>query len=387
MSNRFPLIGATEFASDTYRPEWLVKGCFVRHEPAVIAGPSKSLKTSLLVDLAVSLASATPFLGKFEVPHARTVALLSGESGRSTLAETAARVCAARNVQLADLEGRFHVGLHLPTLSDELAMKDFADALLEVGGAEVVIIDPLYLCLGDVDAKNLFAVGAALRTANDALSRQGSMLILAHHANKGLAVGGPMELRHLSHTGLEQFARQIGLLNRRSPYRQDGQHRLWLRLGGSAGHGGLWALDVEEGVNAEEFGRREWRVRVETAEAAESDDLTAGDRAKHARAGREMHATRQAVLEVIDAAKAAGEDGASFSAIRDACPAFKTKALREFLREMIESGQLKRKAFVKRFGQGAKRKLIGYTHGDGPGWPEDEWRQGLPPLDPLAFVG
>src|SRR4051812_16710172 len=77
---RFELLDSAEFATGNYQPEWLVEGVLVRGQPAVVAGPSKCMKTSALVDLAVSLATGTPFLGRFDVPRPERVALVSGES-------------------------------------------------------------------------------------------------------------------------------------------------------------------------------------------------------------------------------------------------------------------------------------------------------------------
>src|SRR5262245_10097736 len=74
---------------------WLVEGILVAGQPGVLGGPKKALKSSLAVDLAISIGTGTPFLGRFAVPRRRRVALFSGESSRATLQDTARRVCAA----------------------------------------------------------------------------------------------------------------------------------------------------------------------------------------------------------------------------------------------------------------------------------------------------
>ena len=47
-------------------------------------------------------------------------------------------------------------------------------------------------------------------------------------------------------SGIGEWARQWLLLQRRCPYQSDGNHELWMRCGGSAGHAGLYAVDIRD---------------------------------------------------------------------------------------------------------------------------------------------
>ena len=57
--------------------------------------PQGKLKTSLIVDLAISIGTGKPFLGEFAGDNAMRVAVLSGEGGGAAQ-ETAARLCSKR---------------------------------------------------------------------------------------------------------------------------------------------------------------------------------------------------------------------------------------------------------------------------------------------------
>ena len=79
----------------------------------------------------------------------------------------------------------------------------------------------------------------------------------------------PAELEDIAWAGFPEWARQWLLLSRRRKYdpEQGGHHELWLNVGGSAGHSGLWGVNIEEGMRQDEGGRR-WNVDVLKASQA-----------------------------------------------------------------------------------------------------------------------
>jgi hypothetical protein len=179
------VITSADFAAASFQRDWLVRGMLVRDEPIILGGPKKSLKTSFTVDLAISLGSATPFLGKWTVRERVTVLVLSGESGLATLQETARRVCQARDISLADCHVLWYD--RLPRLGSPQDL-DVLSEFISRQSVGVVIIDPLYLCLLhaglNLSAANLFDVGPLLLAVSRVCRDAGATPILVHHARK-----------------------------------------------------------------------------------------------------------------------------------------------------------------------------------------------------------
>jgi replicative DNA helicase len=265
---RWEAIDSKAFASRDYRPNWLVKGALVDRQPCVIGGPQKSLKTTIgVVDLGISLASATPWLGKFDVPVQRRTCIVSGESGPWTLQETARRICKARGLILQDLGNQLFWQFRLPQLSIPEQLTAMRDGLKRDEIA-VAIIDPLYLSLlngnSDLAASNLYDIGPLLLRVAETCLAVNATPILLHHTTKPSAKKlEPLDLTDLAFSGVSEFARQWVLLSRREPHEGgSGQHALWLVLGGSCGHGGHYAVNVNEGQLSDDFSGRTWEICV-----------------------------------------------------------------------------------------------------------------------------
>lgn len=259
----FRRITCHELATGDYSLDYLIDGMLVDLQPMIVAGPKKALKTSVLVDLGLSLATGGHFLGYFRILRCCRVAMMSGESGLATLQETARRICHAAGRELADVNGLIFSD-QLPHLGDAAHLHGLKE-FLKGDEIEVLILDPAYLCLdSDGNEGNLFLMGARLRTISELCAECGCTLILAHHTKKNLSDPyGVPELDGIAWSGFSEFARQWLLLGRREQYQPGtGTHRLWLAAGGSAGHGGLWGLNVDEGIQP----NRHWNVEVLKAE-------------------------------------------------------------------------------------------------------------------------
>jgi hypothetical protein len=315
---RLHILSAEEFARANYRMHFHCRRVLVAGQPMLVGGPEKSLKTTILADLAISLGAGRMFLGEFDIPQRVNVGLLSGESGGYTLQETAKRICKSKGITLESTNT--HWCMQLPQLSQP------ADLMLLVREVErlkldVAIVDPAYLCLlddGNADAAgNHFRIGPILKRFSDALTSIGCTPILSQHATKSAGrTYEPLELQDLAFAGFREYARQWILVNRREKFDPDaGLHKLWLTIGGSAGHSGIYGLDADVGVMDDDFRGREWEVQV-----SRQGDLLNSESSNRSAKRREDEQRQQEVYrDQIIAMMRTTPSGNTMSATREAC--------------------------------------------------------------------
>jgi hypothetical protein len=367
---RFQAIDSATLDSTGYRPSWLVRQLLVASQPAVMGGPLKCMKTSLSVDLAVSLSSATPFLSHFAVCRKVRTVILSGESGPFALQDTARRVCRERGITLAHCD--LHWCFKLPKLASAMDLIELRDGLKWVQ-AEVCILDPLYLSLlsgDDADASsasNLYATGPLLLAAAEACLSVGVTPAVCHHFRRSIpAPPATPELTWLCHSGIAEFARHWLLLSRREEFKPGtGIHRLWLTAGGSIGHTGLYGVDIDEGQLAEDFTGRTWKVTVKTGSELRRE--TEEQRQAESERRREQKDGEIAVKVLNALDQLAGEDGiAVFSKVR-ALARINGETMNRIVRRLSEEGTIQEVRTMTSVGgnRKGKRDARGLKRGNG----------------------
>jgi replicative DNA helicase len=334
-----------EFAQAEFKLDWLIPKVLVAGQPCIVGGPSKTLKTSIMIDLAVSLGAGSParFLGKFAVgKEGIRVGFISGESGGATIKEIFRRVCAVRGTDLQSCN--VYPEFRLPKLSQNQELQHLTSQIRH-HELKVIIIDPIYLSLlaGNQHAKaaNLFDMGPLLKNITESCLEAGATPILVHHTTKRLPPANnnglfePIDLEDLAMSGFSEFARQWMLINRRNRYLDgSGKHELYVRMGGSAGFNNLWAVNINEGKLDEDFNGRKWTIMVSDQEKLREIE------AEQHRARRELKKLEQEqdMKKQLLAALATFPNGETGTALKEAAGLSKNTQVMHLLNQMVREG-------------------------------------------------
>jgi len=258
------VVTSADLDAATFNTEYFVPYLLAKSEPAIVAAPQKSLKTSLMgADLLLSIAFGDRFAGYFEAGAPHRVLFMSGESGFSTLQETARRICASKGRELRDATNMLW-SEQLPQFGSVAHIEETRRVIRD-NGVQLLAIDPCYLSMPGADAGNLFIQGGMMRDMAFMVREENCSLLLIHHTKNvpPQRAHEPLELSDIAWAGFQEFARQWFLINRRKPYDPDsnGEHYLWLNVGSSAGHGGLWGVNIIEGRRSASTARF-WDISV-----------------------------------------------------------------------------------------------------------------------------
>jgi hypothetical protein len=263
-----------ELLEDQTPLDWLIEEVCVIGQPILLGGASKSLKTSLATDLAISLATGGLFCGTFAARQCG-VLFISAESGKAALRETCRRILAAKELTAWEEDIPLHWCFQSPQLANASHLGGLERKLEELRPG-VLLLDPAYLIIlgGLRDGQsNLAAVGACMSNVQQLCEQYGCTLIVLHHCLKTVArqiqTFTPLQLSDMHGAGFAEFTRQWILLTRVSPFiPRKYCHELHMSVGGSAGHSGEWQIFVDEGGEvANPLHDRVWKVSVASTDS------------------------------------------------------------------------------------------------------------------------
>lgn len=302
LSSALPI---SQFVQRDYKVEYLIPYVMVAGQPGVISARSKSLKTSIALDAHVSMATATRFLGYWEVPEPVRSGILTAESGEATIKETLLRIARGRGLDAA--QSGMMDNCIVETKSPQLRQRIWLDEIkrfIETYGLRCLTIDPTYLALAGIDQNSLAAMAEALAPLNRIISTTGCSINMVHHNRKVTEnrYGCPT-LDEITGSGFAQWARYWILLCKRREWNADtGEHDLWLVTGGSAGFGSTKWVHVREG-QPKDPGGRIWQVTVESAAEGERKEKASREQQRAQGKAEQREADKGALKRALSSCK------------------------------------------------------------------------------------
>lgn len=272
--------------------QWLIQEVWPVDCYGAVVAPPKAGKSWLLLDMAVSVATGTPFLGHYPVEEPRKVMYYWCEGSKRGLRRRLRSILQSKGLTSADLHG-LHFRLAAPNLLDDRSASPDALATVQADilaeRPDLVILDPLFLSLPGIDMSSVTVVGGILNQLQRPVQEVGGALVVAHHTNRGQGAG----MARSSGAGLMEWARNVWMMDATD---QPGQPP------------GASMKRVKVDLNGGELDPHTWGYTIRT-ESADVLDLTSELRYEVTEVGRETAGARAvdegsakgAILKALDA--------------------------------------------------------------------------------------
>lgn len=178
-------VRASELEVKPIEQSWLIEWLWGEECVGFIAGHPKSHKSWLSLDMAVSVASGTPCLGRFSVPHPGPVLVYAAEDHLNTVRTRLSGLCTSRGISFADLavEVITEPVVRLDRVEEQERLRRTLDQIQP----RALFLDPLVRVYGEVDENSAQQVSQFLSYLR-AIQREYRMaVVLVHHARKAQA--------------------------------------------------------------------------------------------------------------------------------------------------------------------------------------------------------
>lgn len=179
-----PVVRVGEIASKDNAPRWLVEQLWGISSVGVIGGAPKCSKTWLGLDIALSVATGTPCLGKYDVPEPGPVLVYLAEDALPVVRERVQGMARHRGLDLAGVE--IHV-ITAPTLRlDCDPDRTRLLATVQRLAPRLLLLDPLVRLHG-IDENHAGEVAGLLAYFRSLQRRFDLSVLLVHHTRKNAA--------------------------------------------------------------------------------------------------------------------------------------------------------------------------------------------------------
>lgn len=175
------IIGAREFADQPLdEPKLLIKGLLHQGTKFALGGGSKTCKTWVLLDLAMSVAAGIDFIGL--TTHPAPVLFINLEIHPKFFQRRVSRVCREKGI---DVPSNLHIwNLRGYDASASLLLPMITERI-KLGGYGLVIIDPIYKTYGDLKENAAEDMSRLLNQFEKVAFETGCAIGFAAHFSKG----------------------------------------------------------------------------------------------------------------------------------------------------------------------------------------------------------
>ena len=184
-----PVVRVGEIPNDHQAQRWLIEDLWGASSVGVIGGAPKCSKTWLGLDMALSVATGTPCLGRYAVPERGPVLVYLAEDALQIVRERVAGMARHRGIALESVD------LHVITAATlRLDLEPHRARLLQTAKRlrpRLLILDPLVRLHG-IDENNAGEVAKLLAYIRSLQRQLDLSVVLVHHTRKntaGIAAG------------------------------------------------------------------------------------------------------------------------------------------------------------------------------------------------------
>ena len=182
-----PVMRASDIESITHKPSWLIDQLWTHQAVGVIGGSPKSGKTWLALEIAVSVASGTACLGRFDVLSPGLVLIYAAEDCAAAVRNRIETLARLHQVDFDQLD------VHIITVDslrlDRPEHQDRLESTLLLYRPALLILDPL-VRIHAIDENVAGQVSMLLGYIRSLQRKAGTAIALVHHVRKNASPNG-----------------------------------------------------------------------------------------------------------------------------------------------------------------------------------------------------
>jgi hypothetical protein len=172
---------ASEIAPRAAEEEWLVESLWGKSAVGIVGGAPKVMKTWFGLEMAVSVASDTPCLGRFPVRSPGPALVFLAEDALPSVRERIEGLCGQRGRRIEDLD---LLVITEPVLRlDDPRCRERLERTVQRHAPRLLLLDPL-VRLHRCDENSSQEISGLLSHLRELQRRHGVSVVLVHHASK-----------------------------------------------------------------------------------------------------------------------------------------------------------------------------------------------------------